>query len=139
MSDENEDDMSYMERAEKIRKEKQRKNGENNATGIEDAEVAKKITIFLGTFLSVGLLIGSIAIGELGVGLIVAVIAIGVLITLANVDNEAWGEFLVDLEDINHQQQSSFSESDPTRICSSCGWQNPRNNNYCHDCGSELR
>lgn len=28
--------------------------------------------------------------------------------------------------------------NEPTKICSSCGWKNPKSNTYCHDCGSEL-
>jgi ribosomal protein L40E len=36
------------------------------------------------------------------------------------------------------QQQQASSSSQPKRICSECGWQNPQSNNYCHDCGSEL-
>lgn len=129
MTDKNEGDMSYMERVEKIREEKQGK----------DKEMAKKIVIFLGSFLSLGLLIGFIAIGELGAGIIVAGIAIVVSIALANVEDEAWEEFfLEELERAKQQQEDGPSESDPKRICSSCGWQNPSNNNFCHDCGSKL-
>jgi hypothetical protein len=138
MTDKNEEDMSYMERVEKIREEKQNKDRVNSSSGSEDPEMTKKIVIFLGSFLSLGLLIGFIAIGELGVGIIVAGIAIVVLIALANVDDEAWEEFLEEAERAKQQQEDGSSESDSKRICSSCGWQNPSNNNFCHDCGSEL-
>jgi hypothetical protein len=138
MTDKNEGDMSYMERVEKIREEKQDKDKVNSASGSQDPEMAKKIVIFLGSFLSLGLLIGFIAIGELGAGIIVAGIAIVVLIALANVEDEAWEEFLEEAERAKQQQEDGSSESDPKRICSSCGWQNPSNNKFCHDCGSKL-
>jgi ribosomal protein L40E len=35
-------------------------------------------------------------------------------------------------------QQQVESSSEPKRICSNCGWQNPTENTYCHDCGEEL-
>lgn len=41
--------------------------------------------------------------------------------------------------DLDTQQQSQTSSSpDSKRICPSCGWRNPDENNYCHDCGEEL-
>lgn len=39
-------------------------------------------------------------------------------------------------EQLNQQQQKSSSQ--PKQICSECGWKNPKSNNYCHDCGTEL-
>ena len=36
------------------------------------------------------------------------------------------------------QQQEKLAESKPQQTCQSCGWQNPKQNNFCHDCGSEL-
>ena len=33
---------------------------------------------------------------------------------------------------------SSTTSSEAKQICSDCGWQNPRTNNYCTDCGREL-
>lgn len=33
---------------------------------------------------------------------------------------------------------NSRENNEPTKICSSCGWKNPKSNTYCHDCGSEL-
>jgi len=32
------------------------------------------------------------------------------------------------------EQQSGTSK----QVCSECGWQNPRQNQYCHDCGVQL-
>lgn len=47
-----------------------------------------------------------------------------------------------EMENQNGQQQQQQvggkSSSEPTQVCSECGWKNPKNNNYCHDCGSEL-
>lgn len=41
----------------------------------------------------------------------------------------------------NQQQQqiSTNQRSGPTTVCQNCGWQNPANNNYCHDCGNEIK
>lgn len=41
------------------------------------------------------------------------------------------------LEEIENQNQEQAS-SDESRVCSNCGWQNPVENNYCHDCGEKL-
>lgn len=40
----------------------------------------------------------------------------------------------------SNQQKTinSNNNNEPTKICSSCGWKNPKSNSYCHDCGSEL-
>jgi len=40
-----------------------------------------------------------------------------------------------------HRQQQSVvgkKENGPQRICPHCGWQNPKKNNFCHDCGTEF-
>lgn len=37
----------------------------------------------------------------------------------------------------NNQTQTTKTPR-KERICSSCGWQNSRENNFCHDCGTEL-
>jgi uncharacterized paraquat-inducible protein A len=36
------------------------------------------------------------------------------------------------------QQQQVDQSSEPTVVCSECGWENTKDNNYCHDCGSKL-
>lgn len=41
-------------------------------------------------------------------------------------------------EQNNQQQQYISSNSEPTKICSECGWKNPKENNYCNDCGFSL-
>lgn len=38
-------------------------------------------------------------------------------------------------EQNNQQQMRVGSNSEPTKICSECGWKNPKGNNYCNDCG----
>jgi hypothetical protein len=38
----------------------------------------------------------------------------------------------------NTQSVDLNSSSGDTSICSNCGWQNPHENNFCTDCGSEL-
>lgn len=50
----------------------------------------------------------------------------------------AWRRGVTNLDADNQQQQQGVSNSEPTRVCSHCGWQNPVQNNYCHDCGGEL-
>lgn len=44
----------------------------------------------------------------------------------------------MDNQNMQQQQVGGQSSSQPTQICSECGWKNPKKNNYCHDCGSEL-
>jgi hypothetical protein len=35
-------------------------------------------------------------------------------------------------------ETATFSCEESARVCSECGWQNPAQNAYCHDCGSQL-
>lgn len=49
------------------------------------------------------------------------------------------GALVSDTSDFNNQQQQQTGgNSKPKVVCSSCGWKNPKSNNYCHDCGEEL-
>jgi len=42
-------------------------------------------------------------------------------------------------EEASQEQQQSTPQSKTEQVvCQSCGWKNPKNNNFCHDCGSEL-
>ncbi|MGQ3331221.1 hypothetical protein [Halorubrum sp. FL23] len=50
-------------------------------------------------------------------------------------------ELFDNIEEMEQQQQQSVStstSSEPKIVCSTCGWKNPKNNNYCHDCGEKL-
>jgi len=53
-----------------------------------------------------------------------------------------WGvENLMDSTPENVKQTSDSKTSTESRsnvVCQTCGWQNSRENNYCHDCGEEL-
>lgn len=46
-----------------------------------------------------------------------------------------------ELEDDSQQQQQQISTTQSQSnkiICQNCGWKNPAENNYCHDCGNEI-
>jgi membrane protease subunit (stomatin/prohibitin family) len=37
------------------------------------------------------------------------------------------------------QQQNGTTQSQTEQVvCQSCGWKNPKANNFCHDCGNEI-
>jgi len=55
---------------------------------------------------------------------------LGVILVVSLVKEGEIGDF--------QQQQQSPSKSKQKVVCSSCGWKNPKSNNYCHDCGEEL-
>ncbi|WP_277541310.1 hypothetical protein [Haloarcula laminariae] len=38
----------------------------------------------------------------------------------------------------SYSQPKQNTQSVSKQICKQCGWQNPRSNNYCIDCGEEL-
>jgi len=38
----------------------------------------------------------------------------------------------------SQQQQIEKSNQSSKRTCQNCGWQNRKQNNFCHDCGNEL-
>ncbi|WP_425492012.1 zinc-ribbon domain-containing protein [Haloplanus salinarum] len=40
---------------------------------------------------------------------------------------------------LNSSSQTQIKKTTRKKqICSSCGWQNSQENNFCHDCGTEL-
>jgi hypothetical protein len=41
-------------------------------------------------------------------------------------------------EDNNTQSVTVGDSTEREVICSACGWKNPVQNNYCHDCGNEI-
>jgi hypothetical protein len=45
---------------------------------------------------------------------------------------EIWKE---SREQNTQQQMRVGSNSEPTKICSECGWKNSKSNQYCNDCG----
>lgn len=47
-------------------------------------------------------------------------------------------EIAEEIDETKQQQQQIPSSSKPKIICGNCGWQNPKGNNYCHDCGEEV-
>lgn len=43
------------------------------------------------------------------------------------------------MENLAQEMEQSIDQSSGSkRICQNCGWQNPMENNFCHDCGTEL-
>lgn len=43
------------------------------------------------------------------------------------------------MEETQQQQQDGTTQSQTDKVvCQSCGWKNPKANNFCHDCGNEL-
>ncbi|MFY4815845.1 zinc-ribbon domain-containing protein [Halorubrum sp. Atlit-26R] len=43
-----------------------------------------------------------------------------------------------EIGNLQQQQQQLGDNSQPTVVCTNCGWKNPKSNNYCHDCGESL-
>jgi len=75
--------------------------------------------------------------GNTGLGLIFLSLPIIGPLVLTEGGREILKEMQEEMEDENQIQKKS-TQSKPKRICSECGWQNPQENSYCNDCGSEL-
>lgn len=87
----------------------------------------------LGSILSISLLLS----GHTGWGLILLSLPIIVPLVLTENGREFMKLVHEEIQEGN-QSQKKTTRSKPKRICSSCGWQNPQENSFCHDCGSEL-
>lgn len=71
---------------------------------------------------------------------VIGFIAGGVAWAFATESGKAFRkEFKENMDEMQQQQQQSTSSSQSKVICSNCGWKNPETNNYCHDCGEQLR
>lgn len=78
-----------------------------------------------------------LAAGNMGAAFLVfSAPFIGVLI-LTETGREFLRVLQEEMEEGNQQQQDT-SGIEPKKVCPDCGWQNPNEGNYCHDCGSEL-
>jgi ribosomal protein L40E len=47
-------------------------------------------------------------------------------------------EIIQEVQQGDNKVQVENTSTERKQICSECGWKNPKSNNYCHDCGSEL-
>lgn len=96
----------------------------------------KRYSFILGSGLLFALIFGYI-FGIWG-ALITGVI--GVLVATAYMTKPGLHimESLTDGADNSQQVDTSNSQAEKNLICTDCGWQNPRSNNFCIDCGREL-
>jgi hypothetical protein len=135
-------DMSFTERRKSI-SELQDKHYDSQWGQLEDGlteeNKEKRYAIIIGAPIIFGL-IGTIILQDLAGGFVfiggLTFICFSIFMTKPGV------QFLKNMEEDmgnNQQQQQKPSRSKPKRICSKCGWQNPESNNYCHDCGAELK
>lgn len=95
--------------------------------------------ILIGSFL-VGGILGAIA-NPASAGsafFVVGIFFAGIAWTFATEEGKEFRkEFKKNMDDAQQTQQQN-SSSAPSIVCSNCGWQNPEDNNYCHDCGEEI-
>lgn len=92
-----------------------------------------------------GFLAGALASPESAVSSGFAFAGVGVIATWMMVADTgvAFRRSLDDGSGSESQQQQQVSvgggkSKKKMQICRNCGWQNPQDNNYCHDCGDEL-
>ena len=138
MTSDSNSDPSFRERVEEIREERNKETKNKIADGNEsEKEVSQRKVwavlagIGIMELIGFGLLIN----GNPGLSMIIVFAPFVVLLLLT----EDGRELLRNLPElIEEYQQHQSSQSRPKRICSSCGWQNPQENNFCHDCGSEF-
>ena len=103
---------------------------EDQSEGEENTEAAERFVAWTVAGFS-----GILALFFLQSNIFISIflVSVGLLFLLLYYSDESLQEVLEEME-----QQQSSSKSDQKKICQNCGWQNPKDNNYCHDCGGEL-
>lgn len=126
-----ESDKSFTQKIEKFQ------NGEREENPWEEVPKWKAFGGIIGIILAVVLSIMFSLSGNPALGAIFLSLPIIVPLVLTESGREFLRTVQEEMNDKNQVQQKS-TQSKPKRICSDCGWQNPQENSYCHDCGSEL-
>lgn len=124
---------TFSERVEEIRED-----GEQSSDYDVEMGPAKTIAIVLGGLFGIGMVIGALTSDQPVFSLFVVFsIAIVVFAVIAFKN----GDDVTDaIQESNKQQQQGVQTNPEEKIsCQKCGWQNPRNNDFCHDCGGELK
>lgn len=129
-------DSPFREKVENIRDE--REAGERDDFQ-EEVPIRARWGIVAGAFI-VGGVLGAIAnptepvLGFFVIGFLFS----GVIWAFATRSGKIFRNVFMEIMKEAQQQQQTSSTSKPKVVCSSCGWQNPKGNNYCHDCGEKL-
>jgi hypothetical protein len=97
--------------------------------------IAGIIGIVLIYILSLGVILSGNLV--LGVSILVVDIAIPLLTKTGRELMIALWSVTKELLELSLSEQTA-GQSASERICSNCGWKNPEDNSYCHDCGIEL-
>ena len=133
------EDNEYLEAQEEITKKAE------NPSASDPFYVKRDINVRVGAVVASALLGGIIfglmaAPGEFSSTFLSGVILAGTVGWLGFTRTGAtfWKGTMKIIKGASQQQEQKPSSSEPTRICSNCGWRNPEENNYCHDCGKEL-
>lgn len=130
-------DQTFMERVEEIREER----AEGKDVEPEELSPEGKRSAWLvgGTFLIFGMIGAAANPTEPVTGFfVVGIFFAGIAWLVGTASGRELMKEISDNMDQQQQQQSTGS-SEAKRICSECGWQNPKINNYCHDCGALLQ
>lgn len=130
---------SFREHVEEIREDKYGNKRSDDVSG-SDSEIRliDGIAIFVGLLFGVGIMIGIVTSGTSAGSLIVfGVVLIGIGIGIASLVTD-WDDFQQNVETLKDMQNPNEVASSSKTICSSCGWQNPSDMSFCHDCGKEL-
>lgn len=130
---------SLTEQKEEIQENLTKNREESEALSFQEAVSQDGVGRVLITTFIIGGIIGVIAnpaqpvTGFLGIGFVFSGIA-------WLFGTESGARFREEVKDNMEeaQQEQQFSSSKPKVVCSNCGWQNPKGNNYCHDCGTKL-
>lgn len=130
---------SFREHVEQIREDKYGDDSSGDGSG-SDSEIRllDGIAIFVGLLFGVGIMIGIITSGQSAGSIIIfGAVLIGVGIGIASLVTD-WDDFQQNVETLKDMQNENEVSSSSKTICSSCGWQNPSDMSFCHDCGEEL-
>ncbi|QAU12509.1 hypothetical protein EKH57_07110 [Halorubrum sp. BOL3-1] len=112
-------------------------NGEREENPWENVPKWKVFGGIIGIVLSLFFSIIFLLDGHLGLSGIFMMLPVILPLILTETGRHFLKTLSEELEELDQTQHKS-TQSKPKRICSDCGWQNPQENSFCHDCGSKL-
>lgn len=123
-------ELTFSERVEEIRGERGHPSDDDVAMG-----PAKTIAIVVGGLFGIGMVIGALTSSQPVIGLFVVLSMAFVVLAVIGYKNS--DEVMDGIQEANKRQKQVAHPKEKIN-CRECGWQNPRNNDFCHDCGEEL-
>ena len=140
-SESNTNDNEFEQRMEELEREAAKKDVEPLYTRLSDqAKAGAGVGLFI-----IGGILGAVSnpTQPIFAFFVIGILAAGVAWLTITKSGVAFRKQIAENAGNNNQQQqqqvSRGKKNERTVICQECGWKNPKQNNYCHDCGNEIQ